>query len=110
MYLPDYWLPRPPMPFDSQAKRACDAFIQNALAHGAATPLDYPLAIPKWQFLCYLVEHYPIRLHGSGNPHITTFEPHQPQDLRELAPHWRFKTPEIARENGKRGMGERCAG
>jgi hypothetical protein len=82
MYLPDYWLLRPPMSLDDQAKRACDAFVQDALAHGAATPLDYPLAIPKWQFLCYLVEHYPILLHGSGNPHITTFAPHQPQDLR----------------------------
>lgn len=82
MYLPDYWLPRPPLSLDSQTKRACDACIQDALAHGAATPLDYPLAIPKWHFLCYLVEHYPIVLHGSGNPHITTFEPHQPQDVR----------------------------
>jgi hypothetical protein len=84
MYLPDYWLPRPPLSLDSQTKRVCDAFVQDALAHGAATPLDYPLAIPKWQFLCYLVEHYPILLHGSGNPHITTFEPRQSQDLREF--------------------------
>jgi hypothetical protein len=84
MNLPDYWLPRPRMSLDDQAKRACDAFVQIAIAHGAATPLDFPLAIPKWQFLCYLVEHFPIVLHGSGNPHITTFEPHQPEDLREF--------------------------
>lgn len=84
MDLPDYWLPRPPMSLDNQAKHACDAYIQYALAHGAATPLDYPLTIPKWQFLCYLVEHYPILLHGSGNHHIATFKPHQPQDLHEF--------------------------
>ena len=84
MQLPDYWLRRPPMALDPQTARACDALVQTAIAHGAATPLDYPLAIPKWQFLCYVVEHYPIVLHGSVNPHITTFEPHQPADVREF--------------------------
>ena len=79
--LPDYWLPRPAAQLDRRIRAACDQLMASALAHGANPLLDDALPVPKWQFLCYLAEHHAIALHGSGNPHITRFEPRQPVDL-----------------------------
>ncbi len=82
--LPDYWLPQPPFPFGAQEQRACDAFFAAALAHGAATPIAYSLAIPKWRFLCYIVEQHDVVLHGSSNADIARFEPRQSLDLNDF--------------------------
>src|SRR5436190_1600479 len=79
--LPDYWLPRPAAPLDRRARAACDRLLTSALAQGANPLLADTLPVPKWQFLCYLAEHHAIVLHGSGNQHITRFEPRQPVDL-----------------------------
>lgn len=80
--LPDYWLQRPTMALSSQEQRDCDALLAAAVAQGAQEPLEYTLPIPKWRFLCYVAEEHGLALHGSGNPHITRFEPRQPHDLQ----------------------------
>jgi hypothetical protein len=81
MILPEYWLPRPPMPLDERSKAACDALFRSAVAQGLATPMPYTLPIPKWQFLDYLAEQHQLVFHGSGNPDIACFEPRHAIDL-----------------------------
>ena len=80
--LPDYWMPQPPMQLDDAACRACDALFATAVAQGANQPFAYTLSIPKWQFLCYLVQRHNLALHGSGNAEIACFEPRQAVDLQ----------------------------
>jgi hypothetical protein len=80
--LPTYWHPRPALELDAATRAGFDAVLDAALAAGPAQPIDYHLAAPKWQFLCYLAEECGYALHGSLNPHITEFEPRQPIDLR----------------------------
>lgn len=79
--LPDYWLTLPPVRLEETQAAACDALLQQAIARGPDAWLDYTLPIPKWQFLCYVVQQHDLALHGSGNPAITLFEPRQSQDL-----------------------------
>ena len=79
--LPDYWLTLPPLPLEDDARRACDALLAQAIAHGPQAAIDYTLPIPKWQFLCYVAQEHGLALHGSDNPAIPLFEPRQPSDL-----------------------------
>lgn len=79
--LPDYWLPRPPTDLDAAGEVAFDALLQTHLQRGGCPVIGFDLPFPKWQFLCYLADHHPLALHGSGNPAIAVFEPRQAQDL-----------------------------
>jgi hypothetical protein len=82
--IPDYWMAQPPMLLTEQERLACDDLLATAIAQGAERPIDYTLAIPKWQFLCYVTAQHKLALHGSGNGEIRRFEPRQPQDLHEF--------------------------
>ena len=84
MMLPDYWLTRPSIEFNNETRIAFEALFKNALDAGGCPTIPFTLPFPKWQFLCYLAEHYPIVLHGSGNPNIALFEPRQSNDLNEF--------------------------
>ncbi len=84
MQLPAYWLPRPAFTLDRATRAAFDALLERAIASGPATPIEYSLDAPKWQFLCYIAEERGIALHGSGNPNIARFEPNQPGDVNEF--------------------------
>jgi hypothetical protein len=79
--LPDYWLTRPDAPLDHSTRAAFDQLLTRALAQPDNPLLEYRLAAPKWQFLCYLAEHHGLALHGSGRDDINCFEPRQPVDL-----------------------------
>jgi hypothetical protein len=81
MNFPDYWLPRPAMNLDDQARAAFDQLLLQAKAAGTTTRIDYTLTLPKWQFLCYIAEYHGIALHGTGDPHIHRFEPRRADDL-----------------------------
>lgn len=81
MEIPDYWMTRPATRLDDETRQAFDALYAQLLAQPLGTPFAYPLAAPKWQFLCYLGDHHALAFHGSGNPAITTFEPRQANDL-----------------------------
>lgn len=81
---PDYWLPQPEYALGEEAQRACDALLAVALAHSAAEPMDYTLAVPKWRFLCYVVEQHGLVLHGSPNGGITEFAPRKAEDFNDF--------------------------
>jgi hypothetical protein len=51
---------------------------------GVGALIDYTLAAPRWQFLCYLCDHKDILLHGSGRSDIVEFEPRQSNDVAEF--------------------------
>jgi hypothetical protein len=78
--LPSFFLVRPPMPTNVETIAGFDALYQRALK-GDGAAIDYELAAPKWQFLCYLADTKNIVLHGSGNPDIKTFEPRKSDDV-----------------------------
>jgi hypothetical protein len=40
--------------------------------------------MPKWQFLCHLTDRHEVLVHGSGDPHISEFEPRQSNDALEF--------------------------
>jgi hypothetical protein len=79
--LPGYFLPRPPLDRSAATLVAFAQFYRQAVLPGAGQTLAYPLAAPKWQFLCWLCDTQEIVLHGSGNPDIREFEPRQASDI-----------------------------
>lgn len=77
-----YWRPRPPSQLDDELRAAFNSLLEAALSSGSVQAIDYNLAAPKWQFLCYLAEEHGFALHGSLQADIAEFEPRQPSDLR----------------------------
>ncbi len=84
MMLPDYWLTRPSVNFDSETQQAFDALYQTALGSPGCPTIPYTLPWPRWQFLCYLADQHEVALHGSGNADIDLFEPRQSNDVNEF--------------------------
>jgi hypothetical protein len=68
------------MPTDQATLAAFDALYSEAIQSNGAE-IDYRLAAPRWQFLCYLADTRNIVLHGSGNPDISVFEPRKSNDV-----------------------------
>lgn len=79
--IPDYWLTRPTLELDEATRLAFDELLKTAQGN---VPLNYTLAAPKWQFLCYAAEQHGLAMHGSGDAHIVEFEPRQSNDLNEF--------------------------
>ena len=84
MQLPAYYLPRPPLDLDAAAVAAFDALWTQITRSEAMLALPYTLPFPRWQFLCYLADHKPVVLHGSGNPAVGELEPRQTHDVSEF--------------------------
>jgi len=82
--VPSYFPPRPPMDLDAPTIAAFDRLLEDAIQNGSATAINYTLAAPKWQFLCYLCDTKDVLLHGSANPNIEEFEPRQSNDSQEF--------------------------
>jgi hypothetical protein len=82
--LPDYWLERPNITIDAQARSDFDGLLARLKAAGTNTRIDYTYPVPKWQFLCYLADQHGVVLHGTGDPHIQVFEPRPSSDLNEF--------------------------
>jgi len=80
----DYMERRPAMPDDPTTLADFDALFERAVAAGPGTLIDYRLSAPRWQFICHIADTHDVVLHGSGNPHITRFEPRQPEDTTEF--------------------------
>jgi hypothetical protein len=78
--IPSYWLPRPALTLDAATRAEFEHLYAGAIAPGTGGTVNYALAAPKWQFLAFLADHYPIVLHGSGLADIDLFEPRQSQD------------------------------
>jgi len=82
--IPAYYAPRPTMNLDAATIAAFDRLLDSSIQEGCATAINYTLAAPKWQFLCYLCEAKAVLLHGSGNSAIEEFEPRQSNDTNEF--------------------------
>jgi hypothetical protein len=85
--LPDYWIERPPLSFDSSTRSAIAEF--HSLREGAMVDrgLDADAIVrrggdvTRWKFLCGIADRSAIAFHGTGNPNIERFEPRQPMDF-----------------------------
>jgi hypothetical protein len=84
MLLPSYFSPRPAGVLDSATIAAFERLFAETVEREAGALIDYTLAAPKWQFLCYLCDHKPVVLHGSGRSDIQEFEPRQTNDIEEF--------------------------
>jgi hypothetical protein len=84
MNLPSYFEPRPDADWGAETVASFEQLYTQAVEHGSGAVIDYALAAPKWQFLCYLGDRKKIVLHGSGNPNIAEFEPRQSNDVNEF--------------------------
>ncbi|MGE3271061.1 MAG: hypothetical protein AB7P40_20075 [Chloroflexota bacterium] len=80
MALPSHLLPRPPMPLDASTVAAFERLYVDQIHGGQGAAIEYRLAAPKWQFLCWLADQKSLVLHGSGDPDIVEFEPRQSND------------------------------
>ena len=76
--LPGYWMPRPGPAPDAATRAEFDRVLDEAVLAGPDQFIDYRMAAPKWQFLCYAADRGGFVLHGTGNPDIATFEPRHP--------------------------------
>ncbi|MFZ0216765.1 MAG: hypothetical protein WAM30_12600 [Candidatus Dormiibacterota bacterium] len=72
------------MPADAATAAAFDDLLDRALAAPSGGSIDYPLAAPKWQFLCHVADRRGFVLHGSGRPDIARFEPRKADDVNEF--------------------------
>jgi hypothetical protein len=81
MHVPRYYLPRPALQLDATTIAAYEALWTHITTAPEAGELPYSLPMPRWQFLCYLADHKPVVLHGSGNPNVIAFEPRQAADV-----------------------------
>jgi hypothetical protein len=81
MHLPSYYLPRPALQLDPATIAAYESLWEQISTAAEMDELVYALPVPRWQFLCYLADHKPVLLHGSGNPNVVTFEPRQADDI-----------------------------
>ncbi|CAN5665069.1 hypothetical protein BH10CHL1_BH10CHL1_48670 [soil metagenome] len=84
MLLPAYFLAQPVADWSAATIAAFEQLFTEAVEPGTGAEIDYTLPMPKWQFLCYLCDHKPIVLHGSGNLQIEEFEPRQSNDVYEF--------------------------
>ncbi|MGI8587348.1 MAG: hypothetical protein ACR2M0_06605 [Chloroflexia bacterium] len=84
MQLPRYFSKRPPVATDPATLAAFERLYAAAVMPGTGREIDYTLAVPKWQFLCWLTDTRDILLHGSGNGGIVEFEPRQSNDIEEF--------------------------
>lgn len=84
MRMPTYYLPRPAMQLDPDTIAAYEALWNDITSTSETVELSYSLPTPRWQFLCYLADHKPVLLHGSGNPDVAVFETRKADDLMEF--------------------------
>ena len=84
MILPDYWFQRPEMNLDEKERSAFDQLLTQARSARPNILINYNLAPPKWQFLCYAADQHAIAMHGTGDPDIHVFEPRQSNDLNDF--------------------------
>jgi hypothetical protein len=107
------------MDLDAATIAAFEHLITTAVLPGGGAAIDYQLAAPKWQFLCYLCDTHDFLLHGSGNPGIEEFEPRQSNDIEEFGNReavyaasdglWPMYFAIVDRDNGVNSLVNACA-
>jgi hypothetical protein len=81
--IPHYYLVRP-HGWTSDDVSAFERLYAEQVEPGGGRRIEYRLAAPRWQFLCWLAESRDVLLHGSGNADIVEFEPRRPADASEF--------------------------
>jgi hypothetical protein len=82
--LPLYFLRRPEAHLEPRTIADFERLFAAIVERGGGAVVEYRLAAPRWQFLCYLSDHKDILLHGSGQSDIAEFEPRQSNDVAEF--------------------------
>jgi hypothetical protein len=79
-------MPRPPFVLTEELRASFNALLDGLPTDPARQPveIDYHLAAPRWQFLCYASEQRGLALHGSPDKSIQRFLPRKANDLREF--------------------------
>lgn len=83
MDIPDGYVLRPA----GAAVATCAQFAAlwaEQLSSGPGGSVDYRLAAPRWQLLCWLADTQDVLLHGSGSADIEEFEPRLAVDVAEF--------------------------
>jgi hypothetical protein len=84
MQVPHYYLSRPMLQLDGPTIASYEAHWAQLTTTPDTAALAYSLPSPRWQFLCYLADHKPVVLHGSGKSDILAFEPRQAVDALDF--------------------------
>jgi hypothetical protein len=82
--IPPYLLPRPPVDLGPALRADFDRLFDDAVASRPASPIDYRLPAPRWQFICHIADTRNVIVHGSSNLNIWTFEPRKSDDVHEF--------------------------
>ena len=83
MRIPDHYLRRPAT---WQASDVADfeRLFSLQVSPGTGARIQYPLAAPKWQFMCWMTESKNVVLHGGNGAKADTLEPRKADDVSEF--------------------------
>ncbi|HEX2913167.1 MAG TPA: hypothetical protein VH186_20360 [Chloroflexia bacterium] len=84
MQILEYFLQRPATELDQSEINAFEKLFADYVLPARGKEIPYDLALPKWQFLCYLCDQKHLLLHGSNSPDIAEFEPRKANDIEEF--------------------------
>jgi len=71
----DFFLPAPEITLDSARIQDFETQLQETLAHGEGSLVDYRSTYPKYEFLAYMVHEKGCVLHGSNRQDIAVMNP-----------------------------------
>lgn len=78
MHVPEHFLRRPVS--DTPHFGEFEELFAEQVSAGTGTLIQYDLAEPKWQFLCWMTEHRDVVLHGANNSTHDSLEPRRADD------------------------------
>jgi hypothetical protein len=81
--VPDYYLRRPSA-WPESVVPDFEGLFADQVAPGTGGSIQYQLAAPKWQFLCWLTESKEVVLHGGNSSTVHTVEPRPANDISEF--------------------------
>ena len=83
MQIPDHYLVRPAA-WGASDVAAFERLFAEYVAPRAGARIQYRIAAPKWQFLCWMTEYKNVVLHGGNGATVDTLEPRQADDVSEF--------------------------
>jgi hypothetical protein len=81
--IPDHYLRRPDT-WGASDVAAFEQLFAEYVAPRAGARIQYGIAAPKWQFLCWMTEYKNLVLHGGNGATVDTLEPRQADDVSEF--------------------------
>jgi hypothetical protein len=83
VHVPDHYLRRPTTGHAPDVGGFARLFAEQ-VSPGTGAAIQYPLAAPKWQFLCWMAESKDVVLHGANQSTRNALEPRQADDVGEF--------------------------